>query len=438
MRVAALAALLLFLIAFAHAVQQVEDAAAFNSGLGKQMLSIGGNRCGFAERQPAEGDVFSVAGIRAVSLIPQADNETSDRRNVTLLWSIAAEYPDTAVFYSPASEGCPDRQNSLEIRNPGALKFEDGKLTYAYGSSQTVVPLGLSGPNPVPLLLDKNNLRDADFETLFASLSANLSGTFSIDYQFIKTVWRVVCRPAINGNGEVGGISCGCEADTTGGTRAFATGVADSRNFSVENGPVEEFWVNPPLEKRLEGSGMGEVIFFARRIPSRISASSGGNELGENTPYQYATSTGGCGEQEVTGVFSQAGNNMAVNASNRTCNPFQLVDKSAAYLPFYSEFSWNGTPGKKEMLLAFEDRFGFSDSFTRNFSVRAPAPFAPDSESPAGMAVREGGDTQTPAAYPTPDSGGTSPSLAALAIVFALPVAFGAIAAVRWMGKLRL
>lgn len=429
-------ALLLCLSALVHAVQQIEDAAAFNTALAQGMLNLNENQCGFPERQPTEENIFSVAGIRAVSLMPQVDNTTSDRRNVTLLWSIAAKYPETATFSSPASQGCPGFLNTLYIYNPGMLKFNDGNLKYAYGNSVMNVPLALTGPNPVQLLLDGSSLRDSDFETLFANLSANLSGRFSIDYTFRKTVWRVVCRPVIGGNGEVGGTVCGCESDTTGGTRTFATYVADNRNFSVETGPVSEFWVNPPLEKRLEGSQYGELIFFARRMPSEIIAAVDGKNLGGNAPYKYDVSTGVCGEQEVTSIFSPEGKNMVVNSSNQTYHPFQLVGKNASYLPFYVLFSWNETPGRKKMLLSFEDRFGFTENFTRNFSVRAPTPFVPSSDSGANeMAIRKGSDTETPAAYPMPASGGTSPSLVPLAIVFALPVVLGAIAFIRQIGR---
>jgi len=440
-----LPAFLLFAAAFANAVPEVAEAAQHNSGMAGKLLDLQ-NYCGFAERQPTEGDIFSVAGISAVSLIPQSNNTTSDRASPSLLWSLAVQYPTTAAFKSAPSAECGGHDNLFEIYNPSGLRFDGGKLAYEYGKSMHEVPLSLDGPNPVPLVLDASALRQADFETLIANLSAKLSGKLAIGYSYRKTVWMVVCKPAMGEGGEIGGTYCGCESETAVGTTTYEKELLDERGFFVETGPSQEFWVSPPLEKRLEGSQREQVIFFSRRLLAKISAVADGKLVGEGSTYKYNVGIGRCGEKFVDAVFAPHGNNMALNVSNESVFPFQLVDKNASYLPFYAEFEWNETAGRKEMLLSAEDRFGGMDSFSRSFSVRRPDAFSggADGEMEAGalgegneaMNIRKGSDTQTPAAYPAAQKNGPLPSFSSLVIIFVLPFAFGAIAVVRWLSHL--
>ena len=425
MRFCAVIWLVLLFCAAAHPVKEVDDAAAFNTALAPALLDLG-NHCGFPVSQPSVDDPYSYAGIKAVSMVPQVDNNTTDRADAKLIWSLGASYA-TYLHTQNANRGFCD-PTEFTLSNPRNAKFI-GTLQYSYGSQSQSVPLAVAGPNIVKLNLDSAALRDADFDTLAANLTVGLAGTMSVDYTYTKIEY--VYHADDKGNQY-------CEPVTTViDPKTYSKQLSDSRIFSVENGPVEEFWVNPPLEKRLEGDQSGEVIFFARRMPSEINASVNGVLLGENSPYKYIISTGVCGEQEVTSAFLPEGKNMIVNVSNQTYNPFQLVDKNATYLPFYAAFSWNETPGKKAMLLSSEDRFGFVDNFARDFSVRVPAPFS-SGYITGEMATRKGSDTETPAAYPAPISESSSPPLAAIAIVFALPVAFGAIAVIGWMGKLRL
>lgn len=436
---------LLFAAAFANAVPEVAEAAQYNSGMAGKLLDLQ-NYCGFAERQPTESDVFSVAGISAVSLIPQSNNTTSDRASPSLLWSLAAQYPESATFKSAPSAECAGHDNTLEIYNPSGLRFEGGKLEYEYGESVHEVQLSLDGPNPVPLVLSPGALRQADFETLFANLSVKLSGKLAVDYSYRRMVWMVVCRPAIGEGGKVGGTYCGCESETVPGTTTYEKELLDERNFFVETGPSQEFWVSPPLEKRLEGAQREQVIYFSRRLPAKISAEAGGKFVGEGSTYKYTVGIGRCGEKAADAVFAPTGNNMALNVSNESVFPFQLVDFNASYLPFYSEFEWNETAGRKEITLASEDRFGEIDRFSRSFSVRRPDAFSggADGGKEAGapgegnevMNTRKGSDTQTPAAYPAAQKVEPLPSFSSLAIIFALPFAFGAIAIVGWLSKL--
>lgn len=425
-----LLALLLVACMIANAAPEVEEAARHNSGLAAKLLDLK-NNCGFEERQPSEADVFSVAAIKTVALLPEVDNTTSDRASPSLLWSIGAQYPSSATFRFEPSEECAGHDNTLEIYNPSALRFEEGKLAYGYGNSHSEATLSLEGPNPVPLELPSAALGQADFETLFANLSVWASGKLGIDYSYRRTEWRMVCRPAIGEGGEVGGTYCGCESEMASGSATYEKELLDERVFFVETGPSQEFWVNPPLGKRLDGAQKEQVIFFARRMPSAISALADGKLLGRGLSYKYSVSTGSCGETVVRSYFSPEGNNMALNMSNETVFPFQLVGLNASYLPFYSEFWWNETAGRKEMLLSAEDRFGFADNFSRNFSVRKPEKFSSET---AG--ARQGSDTQPPAYYPQAPKQSPLPSFSALAVLLALPFTFGAIAAIRWLSKL--
>lgn len=434
MRFALAFALLLAFSASAYAVKEIEDASRHNAGIAGILLDLG-NHCGFPLAEIADGNVFSAAGMRAVSLIPQAGNATSDRASPQLLWSIAAQYPASAAFRFPPTEMCSGHPTTLEVYNPGRPRLEGGRLEYRYGSSENTVQLGLDGPNPVKLELDRSKVQEEDFEALFAVLSVRLSGRISVEYEYKRTVWIYICRPAIGGNGEVGGTYCGCESEVAFGTATYSKDLEDHRNFSVENGPVQEFWVNPPLEKRLDGSQMARVLFFARRIPSKISASADGLRLGYGEPYKYNVSTGSCGEQVVEGYFSPTGSNMGLSAGNKTVFPFQLVEKNASYLPFYAEFEWNESAGERRVQLSFEDRFSGEDNFSRNFSVRKPSPFSSESGSGA-LAIRRGSSAEAPAAYPTPQKHGQLPRFSELAGLFILPFALGAIGIVGWLARL--
>src|SRR3989344_7660 len=109
---------LLLVASAAYPVKEIEDAAGHNAEIAPELLDLS-NHCSFPERQPTEGDIFSAVGIAAVSIIPQADNATSDRAGPELLWSLSAQYPQAAVFDSHS--GCSGHR--LEISSP-RLQFD--------------------------------------------------------------------------------------------------------------------------------------------------------------------------------------------------------------------------------------------------------------------------------------------------------------------------
>jgi len=421
-RLAAAAFLFLLSAAAAFAVPEVDGASQHNLAMAGRLIS-GANYCGFAEKSFTLDDMFTSSGIKAVSMIPQVNGTTSDRSSPALLWSLTALYPDSHTFDYTNPKECAGTIHALT--SPTNARFS-GTLDYSYGSYSGSAPLSLAGPNPVPLVLRPDALQQPDLETLFVNLSVKLSGTFSIDYTYVKTTLVLLCSPA-----------CSCFRFSVTQTKTYQTQVDDSRTFFVESGPVETFWVNPPLYSRLDGNERSQLGFFARRMPANVSVQVDGKEIAEGGPYRYAVRAGSCGEEIVDSSFSPSGVNMALNMSNGTVFPFQLVDKNASYLPFYSEFWWNETAGRKALAVFFTDRFNGSDNFSRNYSVRKPEPFSGNG-APAGggLAIRQASEKATPASYPVAQGPQPLPSYSALAILFALPFALGAIAIIRSIARL--
>jgi hypothetical protein len=141
-----------------------------------------------------------------------------------------------------------------------------------------------------------------------------------------------------------------------------------------------------------------------------------------------------CGEKTVEQAFRPEAANAWMNASSTTVFPYQLVAKNASYLPFYFEFSWNETAGKKDVVLEFEDSFSNSQNFTREFSVREPVQFS-EANSEDAMALRQGNEKETAAAYPSKEKSGAAINLSSLAILFAIPFALSAAWIIRWLQK---
>jgi hypothetical protein len=420
--------LLLFLCASASLLfpsQQAWEAAGHNTEISGALL--GKNACGFAAKQPTEDDAFSYAGIRAVSLVPQIGNATSDLSSPSLLWSWAADAPESAVFRLPGTTECPGGE--MELFNRSSISFSEGSMSYRYGNGTAEAALAATGPNPVPLGLNSSWLDDGDFSQLYAQLTVRLSAKASAEYSFRRRELYKTCEYHENFT------VCYCEEKYTSGKRKYGHAISDERNFSVEIGPVQEFWLNPPLQKRLAGDATGKVLFFARRMMGKITASVGGVEIASATPFEFEISNGSCGESIVKSVYSPSGENAKINRSNQTLFPHQLVEKNASYLPFYLEFSWGEAAGGKQLSLEYEDWFSNKVNFTRNFSVRRPEPFVSNSTESA-FALRVGDDKTSPAAYPSQEKAGVVPDVAPLAALLAIPLALGAIGLLRWMRKI--
>jgi len=397
------------------AAPDVERASLHNLALAPFLLGAQ-NACNAPVRMPTESDIFSVADARVVSLVPQAGNTTSDLANASVIWSWSASFPAQARFSIREDERCP--AGAISYNSPSSPSFS-GALAYRYGNSTETAQLSL---NPVRLNLSAEKLTEEDFSAPFANLSVSLSGTVSVTYSFSKSSYSYACKE-INGY-----IGCGCEQKYESGLRTFSKPLEDSRNFSVEAGPVSMLWLNPPLQSRLEGQGEGKVAFFARRLPSGILFSFSGNGIANSFPYSFSTSTGPCGEKIVERAFSPSGS--AFFNTSAPIAPFQLVGKNASYFPFYAEFPWHASAGKAEFEIIFEDAFSHSETFVRNFSVRQATQLYSAGSSLA-MLQQPADDKGTGASFPALQKQGAFPDFAVLAAAFALPLAIGAAALCR-------
>ena len=410
------ALLLLLLCPLVFSVQEIIDAADYNTGLASALLGAE-NPCGAGERQISENDIFSVAGVRVITAMPLADNITSDLSAPEALWSWFAKFPKSATFASPSGNGCPS--SVLELYAPQSPVLGNAKLSYRYGSAEKEVQLGSFGPNPVALDLNSGYLREEEFARLYANLSLEINGEISVVYSYRKTTYQKVCHTAAKGT------FCGCEQKIDLGTRTYAKQASDARSFLVEIGPVEEVWLNPPLQKRLAGKQTGKFLIFARRMPAKINVSADGRELGWSEPYKFSVAAGECGERVVTSSFLPRQNGVEVKTNETEICPFQLVGKNASYLPFYLDFGWDETAGKKRVNVEYEDWFLHGQNFSREFSVREPAAFSSRGGEGTGE-IKQGSDSLSPAFYPAEEKTAPLPDFSPVAALVALPF-FGAI-----------
>lgn len=415
----------LFLASAASAASEIESSSAHNFALAGALLGSD-NACGLAERTPTADDIFSVASIAAVALLPMADNRTSDLSSPKLLWGWSAKSPRSAQFEVAPDDGC--QPGRLELYAPSEKRLEGGKLEYAYGNRRMAVGLEPGGPNPVGLDLNESHLREEDFVGLFANLSVNVSGKASVTYSYGKFWQERVCTDY----GDY--VGCGCETRSEFGLKAFEKPVKSSRTFFVEVGKNEVLWLNPPLQNRLAENQQGKLLIFARRMPAKISVNADGREIAAGKMYGFAVSEGSCGEKIVQSKFFPESLNAFANASTEPVSPTQLVEKNASYLPHYFEFGWDESPGRKNITVFYEDWFSNAANESREFFARRPEGFFGDA-APGAMALREGDARRTPAAYPAKESSGQAIGASFLAAVFAIPFAFAAIGILRWLRK---
>ena len=408
--------LLLAACQLASCVREVQTASDYNSALAPSLLGAA-NPCDEQANAATADDMLELAGIRIVAAIPQVGNVTSDDAAPKVLWSWFALFPQSATFASPSASGCPDAV--LELYAPSGPFLDNAGLSYEYGDESAEVPLGPSGPDPVPLDLNGSHLRDGDFATLYANLSLGISGRISVHYPYSQTDYSQECH-------ESGGeTSCSCVQHASTGMREYSRDVSDSRLLFVETGPVEQEWLNPPLGGRLEGNETSRLLMFARRMPSNISVSAGGRQLGWSSPFGFSAGTGKCGETTVSASASEQDYGVSALLGNGTLFPFQLVDRNASYVPAYVEFDWSENAGKKGVNVSYEDWFSGVQYFASDFSVREPAPFSPAS-SGGGMEMRQGSGSLSPAAYPARVKSAALPDYSPLAILIAFPLALGA------------
>ncbi|MEM2138095.1 MAG: hypothetical protein QW568_03325 [Candidatus Anstonellaceae archaeon] len=410
------------------AVKEIEEASEHNAGLAASLLGAE-NACGYEARQPSAEDVFSVADITAVAVIPQAGGITTDVPQPRLLWSYSVDYPEDAVFPVESEGGCP--MGRIEIRNPINRKLENGRLAYSYGNRTMQVNLFPNGPNPVLLDLNSSYLEERDYSGLFANLTVNLSGRVSVTYSYEKYWYTYRCET----DGEYAGCGCTLRADF--GVKEYEKPVFGSRKFLVETGPVEKIWLNPPIGKRLSGKQDAKLLFFARRMPAKITMREDGSELAHAAPYRFRLENGECGEKIVAVEFSPETANSFVNVSNAPEFPKQLVGKNAAYLPIYLEFGMDSSAGRKNLTVEYEDWFLNRMNFSDEILVREPEAFDEISAEEGAVFLRQGDGSRTPAAYPARGEGFAPVPLSSLAAVFAVPFALGAIAIISWLQKIR-
>ncbi|MFA6328626.1 MAG: hypothetical protein WCY41_04220 [Candidatus Micrarchaeia archaeon] len=393
----------------------VEQASSRNIALAPSLLGAK-NACNAPSGLPTRDDIFFVADARVVSLVPQVGNTTSDLSNASALWSWSASFPQEARFSIHDEERCP--AGEIRYFAPSSPSIS-GALSYLYGNSTETLALSQASANPLPLNLSAGKLTDADFLHPSALLSFSLNASISVSYSFSKSSYSYQCST-------MGGYTgCGCERNYAGGSRTFRRSVSDARNFSVEVGPVSLLWLNPPGSSRLSGDGDGKLALFARRLPASMSLVFGGKEIASAQPYSFSAGAGQCGEAIADRAFSPSGTGVFINAS-APIFPSQLVDKDASYMPFYLEFPWQADAGRANFTLVYEDAFSNRQNFSREFSVREPAPFFPPSGSGEAMARREASGSATAAAYPAQAQQGAFPDFSILAVAFALPLAVGA------------
>lgn len=415
--------LLMLLMARASAVSEVETAAGFNLALAQTLLGAK-NPCGAQERAPSADDPFEAAYVRAVALAPQAGNVSSDLSNISLIWGWAADFPQIASFGLPSGGGCPP--GKITLNAPGRARFLDGGLEYTYGSRKSLLGLDGNGPNPAPIYLGQEALFEGDYAALFIPLNITLFGKISVEYGYRKEEYREYCSV-------VGGmVGCGCELVLDSGRKTYSKEVRHGRIFFVEAGDSYDFWLNPPLGKRLAGKQDAKALLLMRRIPAKVSAFEDGKDIASISPYSYLVSQGECGEMVVEGAFEPAGRNgMEMGAGSAPEFPKQLAGMDAAYLPFYLGFPWDATPGRKNVTIEIEDMFSHRMNFTREFSVREPQEWdmgnAGASENgDAAMLVERGGDHAPPSAYPAQEGKADFLKTGALALSIGIPLALGA------------
>ncbi len=416
---------LCFLSGMPLAVFEIENASGYNFAIADSLLGAD-NPCGLERRAATADDIFSVADIAAVSIVPSVGNVTSDLSSPKLLWSWFASFPQSATFPIHSDGSCPE--GTLELYNPAWKNLHEAKLVYKYGNRTVEANLSGDGPNPVALELDSGHLQGSDYEGLFANLSINLSGKIGVSYSYRKTEYAETCTHTEEFEG------CNCEESVEFGIKPYEKEVGSERMFLVETGPVEGIWLSPPLLGRLAGNEKGTVLLLARRMPAMITAVADGREIANAVPYKFEVKNGECGEKIVEQAFEPEVANAIVNASSLTVFPYQLVAKNASYLPYYFEFFWNETAGRKRVVLEFKDRFSHSQNFTREVSVREPAQFSDDGGQGA-MNLLHGDWKNTPAAYPSQEKTGTGIDLSSLAILFAIPFALFSIGIIRWLQK---
>ena len=414
--------ILLLACCLACAVQEIDDASLHNMAMAGSLMGAG-NPCSMPEREPTQADIFSAAGMKIISAIPQAGNVTTDLGDPKLLWTWFAKVPSSASFTFSTGNGCPDSQ--IELYNPSGLRLEGGRLAYSYGSMDKEIGLSSTGPNPAPLDLGQSHLRDADFSLAYANLSLEMSGEVGVDYLFRKMDYTMNCQQGPRGS------SCNCTMRTSMGTMQYHKPVSDSAMLDVETGPVQEVWLNPPLGTGLDGNGIGKVLLLSRRMPSKISVASDGRVIALDRPYLFSSSQGQCGETDVSASFSPVGAGLFVYRGEGPVFPPQLVDKNASYYPIYAEFDWNGAAGAKAVQIGYEDWFSDTQNFTRDFSAGEPSAFY-GNRSPAIMGAPQGA---APAAYQGGFLAGGIPDLSPVAIPVSAILIIGAYGVFSWLRR---
>ncbi len=414
-----------------HGVSQIEEASGYNRNIAGSLLG-GKNSCAVEGRQATAENPFEVAEARLVGLIPMANNATSDLSNATLLWSYSASFPNSVSFPIEGGGGCP--QGQYLLHSPSAARFEEGMLRYFYLGNEQEVGLFSNGPNPLSLQLGREGNGTAGFELdgAYALLSARVNGRIAVTYQFRKAAYSMQCQNVENGEGRF----CGCQETVESGARVYAQEVEAHRDFWVETGPNSMLWLNPPLQARLEGNESAKVLLFERRMPSKISAYADGKLLGENYPYSFSVRAGSCGEKVVEARFMPDNQGMNVSVGDGSVRPYQLVEKNAAYLPFFLQFGWPQGRGAVSSEILVEDWFSHQQHFGRNFSVRRPEAFS-SNQTAAAVATREADGSTSPAAFPPSLAGpGNYPDLSVIAPLLAVGVCLGAYGLVRLAARI--
>ncbi|MEM4348269.1 MAG: hypothetical protein QXN37_01735 [Candidatus Anstonellaceae archaeon] len=369
------------LVGLGFCLHPIQEAEKQNLQIAETLLGAE-NPCMLPEKSPTPQDLSYISGVKIVAVMPQIGNLTSDLHRPKVLWSWFAHYPTYAEFEIPSSEGCP--AGKLHLWAEGQPRFSDGVLFYEYGNQTRQAILGMAGPNPVQLELGRPmHLQSMIFEPL----RLHLSGAIEAEYRYLKLEYFFECPS-----------TCICKAHSTDGVLTYRKRHSDEKEIWVETGPVEWFWVNPPLQKMTNASQQLEWLFFARRMPASVAFMINGKTVANFTAYEIDYKQGRCKQAELEARPVFYGQNMSlVNLSEMYAS--QLVDLPAAYLVMEASASIKQEVGKKKAVVLYESLFSDMFAFESTISVREPAPFQDDQNRKA-VSIRFGNDSVSPAAYP--------------------------------------
>ncbi|MCX8197195.1 MAG: hypothetical protein N3G80_02675 [Candidatus Micrarchaeota archaeon] len=368
------------LLAACLAHSSLEEVAEHNLGIADDLLGAQ-NPCGLQPRSPTIDDLSYVSGIRILCAVPQIDNLTTNLVRPKIIWSWFAWYPERIAFKTEGKDGCPDGE--IEFFAEEEPRLQEGAFAYRFANRSGKISLSAGGPNPIEL-----ELANTTSYEVFEPLYLQIEGKIERSYSYFHKRYVLECRQQV----------CGCVLNTTTGKANFEKFHNDSIVIFVETGPVEWLWITPPLAKMLDVRQNVTAIVFAKRMPAKIEISKDGKTHAQNTVYSFETKKGSCGEMRLFSRLLLEEDGLFVELKNET-HASQTVSRSAKYLPIVARFELGEKAGKSRIEAAYYDWFSNKHSFVTEMAIRSPLPYA--GESAGAIAIRQGNQESTPAAYPS-------------------------------------